>query len=81
MNEKNAKVILLSSEENAAGIDLTEFNNVIVFEPFEDSTYCKEIYWQLVGRVHRNGQTKPVSVYRLIMMGTIEEIIYAKFLE
>jgi len=81
MNEKNAKVILLSSEENAAGIDLTEFNNVIVFEPFEDSTYCKEIYWQLVGRVHRNGQTKPVSVYRLIMMGTIEEMIYAKFLE
>lgn len=81
MEEKNAKVIILSSEENAAGIDLTEFNNVIVFEPFEDSTYCKEIYWQLVGRVHRNGQTKPVSVYRLIMMGTIEEMIYAKFLE
>ena len=79
--EKNTKVIILSSEENAAGIDLTEFNNVIIFEPFEDSTYCKEIYWQLVGRVHRNGQTKPVSVYRLIMLNTIEETIYAKFLE
>jgi SNF2 family DNA or RNA helicase len=79
-SKTSLKVIILSSEENAAGIDLTEFNNVIVFEPFEDSTYCKEIYWQLVGRVHRHGQTKSVNVYRLIMMKTIEEIIYSKFI-
>lgn len=80
LSEKNTNVIILSSEENAAGIDLTEFNNVIIFEPFEDSMYCNEIEKQLIGRVHRIGQTKMVNVYRLIMLNTIEEHIYSKFL-
>jgi SNF2 family DNA or RNA helicase len=80
MENKNAQVIILSSDENAAGINLTEFNNVIIFEPFEDSMYCKEIEKQLIGRVHRINQTKPVNVYRLIMLNTIEEQIYSKFI-
>lgn len=80
LEEKIAKVIILSSDENAAGINLTEFNNVIIFEPFEDSMYCKEIEKQLIGRVHRINQTKPVNVYRLIMLNTIEEQIYSKFI-
>jgi SNF2 family DNA or RNA helicase len=80
MENKNAQVIILSSDENAAGINLTEFNNVIIFEPFEDSMYCKEIEKQLIGRVHRINQTKSVNVYRLIMLNTIEEHIYSKFI-
>jgi SNF2 family DNA or RNA helicase len=82
-NKKSSdiKVIILSSEENAAGIDLTEFNNVIIFEPFEDSMYCKEIEKQLIGRIHRINQTKPVNVYRLIMLNTIEEHIYSKYID
>ena len=80
MEQKDAKVIILSSDENAAGINLTEFNNVIIFEPFEDSMYCKEIEKQLIGRVHRINQTKSVNVYRLIMLNTIEEQIYSKFI-
>jgi SNF2 family DNA or RNA helicase len=79
-NKSDYKVIILSSDENAAGIDLTEFNNVIIFEPFEDSMYCKEIEKQLIGRVHRINQKKNVNVYRLIMLNTIEETIYSKFI-
>ena len=79
-NKDDYKVIILSSEDNAAGIDLTQFNNVIIFEPFEDSLYCKEIEKQLVGRVHRINQLKNVNVYRMIMLNTIEEQIYSKFL-
>ena len=79
-NKDEYKVIILSSDENAAGIDLTEFNNVIIFEPFEDSMYCKEIEKQLIGRVHRINQKKNVNVYRLIMLNTIEETIYSKFI-
>ena len=78
-DKNDVKVLILSSEENAAGIELIEFNNVIIFEPFEDSVYCKEIEKQLIGRVHRINQTKAVNVYRLIMLNTIEEEIYSKF--
>ena len=79
-NKSEYKVIILSSEDNAAGIDLTEFNNVIIFEPFEDSIYCREIEKQIVGRVHRINQSKNVNVYRMIMLNTIEEQIYSKMI-
>jgi hypothetical protein len=70
-------VILLSSKRNASGLDLTAINNVIIMDPFENYTYCRAIEKQLVGRVHRIGQEKPVNVYRLIMKGTVEESIYS----
>ena len=70
-------VVLLSSKRNASGLDLSHINNVIIMDPFENYTYCRAIEKQLVGRVHRIGQTKPVNVYRLIMKGTIEELIYS----
>ncbi len=73
---EDCKVLLLSSEKNAEGIDLKEFDNLIIFEPFEDHMYCKEIEKQLIGRIHRVGRTKPVMVYRLITKDTIEEEIY-----
>jgi SNF2 family DNA or RNA helicase len=76
------KVIILSSEENAAGHDLSFINRIIIFEPFEDVMYCRSIEDQLIGRIHRIGQTKnEVYVYRLITMKTIDEEIYKKFLD
>ena len=68
-------VILLSSKRNASGLDLSHINNVIIMDPFENYTYCCAIEKQLIGRVHRIGQTKPVNIYRLIMKDTIEETI------
>lgn len=72
----DSKVLLLSSENNAEGIDLSQYDNLIIFEPFEDHMYCKEIEKQLIGRIHRIGRTKQVNVYRLITKDTIEEDIY-----
>ena len=44
--------------------------------------YCRGIEDQLIGRIHRIGQTKDeVVVYRLITMKTIDEEIYKKFLD
>lgn len=75
------RVIILSSEENAAGHDLSFINRIIIFEPFEDVMYSRGIEDQLVGRIHRIGQTKDeVYVYRIITMKTIDEEIYSKFL-
>jgi len=70
--------ILLSSKRNASGLDLTIANNVIIIDPFQNYTYCKQIEKQLIGRVHRIGQTKPVNVFRLIMKDTVEETIYSQ---
>lgn len=76
MNREDCKVLLLSSDKNAEGINLSMFDKLIIFEPFEDHVYCKEIEKQLIARIHRIGRVKPVDVYRLITKDTIEEEIY-----
>jgi SNF2 family DNA or RNA helicase len=73
-----AKVIILSSIDNASGLDLSYINNVIIVEPFEDYLFGKEIEKQIIGRVHRINQTKLVTVYRMIIKDTIEEDIYSR---
>ena len=74
----DAKVIILSSVDNASGLDLSYINNVIIVEPFEDYLFGKEIEKQIIGRVHRINQTKIVNVYRMIIKHTIEEEIYSR---
>jgi SNF2 family DNA or RNA helicase len=76
-NKDECQVLLLSSEKNAEGINLGMFDKLIIFEPFEDHMYCKEIEKQLIARIHRIGRTKPVDVFRLITKDTIEEEIYS----
>jgi SNF2 family DNA or RNA helicase len=71
------QVIILSSNVNASGIDLSFIHNVIIMEPFENYIYSKEIEKQLIGRVHRINQNHKVNVYRLIIKNTIEEDIYS----
>ena len=78
--DPTVRIVLLSSEEDAAGIDLSEFCKVIIFEPFDNSTYCKEIEKQLIGRVHRQGQTNTVEIFRLIVTNTIEDEIYSRYI-
>jgi len=74
----NEQVLLMSSSYNAEGLNLSEFDNMIIFEPFDDSIYCKEVEKQIIARIHRIGRHKPVNVYRFITEGTIEEDIYNK---
>jgi SNF2 family DNA or RNA helicase len=73
------KILVLSSEQNAEGINLSMFNKMIIFEPFEDNVYCTEVEKQLIARIHRIGRVEPVYVYRFITKGTIEEEIYSQF--
>ncbi len=78
-NYTNEKILLLSSEQNAEGINLSHFDKMIIFEPFENNVYNNQVEKQLIARIHRVGRVKPVDVYRFITEGTIEEEIYAKF--
>lgn len=74
----NEQILLLSSKQNAEGINLSYFDKMIIFEPFEDNIYSAEVEKQLIGRIHRLGRAEPVTVYRFITLGTIEEEIYSK---
>ena len=71
------RVIILSSNSNASGTDMTFMNRVIIIEPFESYIYGKEIEKQLIGRLHRINQTRDVHAHRLYIKDTIEEQIYA----
>jgi hypothetical protein len=78
-NYTDQQVLLLSSEQNAEGINLSRFDKMIIFEPFENNMYNNQVEKQLIARIHRVGRVAPVDVYRFITIGTIEEKIYAEF--
>ncbi|CAG9857372.1 unnamed protein product [Phyllotreta striolata] len=62
-------IFLLSTRAGGLGINLTSADTVIIhdidFNPYNDK--------QAEDRCHRMGQSKPVTVYRFISQGTIEE--------
>ncbi|KAI8437103.1 hypothetical protein MSG28_010455 [Choristoneura fumiferana] len=71
-NNEDIFVFLLSTRAGGLGINLTAADTVIIhdidFNPYNDK--------QAEDRCHRLGQTRPVTIYRLISSGTIEEGIY-----
>lgn len=62
-------VFLLSTRAGGLGINLTAADTAIIhdidFNPYNDK--------QAEDRCHRMGQTRPVTIYRLISEGTLEE--------
>ena len=64
-------IFILSTRAGGLGINLTAADTVI----FYDSDWNPTIDSQAMDRAHRLGQTKQVTVYRLITRGTIEERI------
>ncbi|XP_060803341.1 SWI/SNF-related matrix-associated actin-dependent regulator of chromatin subfamily A containing DEAD/H box 1 homolog [Amyelois transitella] len=71
-NTEDIFVFLLSTRAGGLGINLTAADTVIIhdidFNPYNDK--------QAEDRCHRMGQTRPVTIYRLLSSGTIEEGIY-----
>jgi len=64
-------VFLLSLRAGGIGINLTEADYVFHLDPW----WNPAVEDQATDRAHRLGQTRPVTVYRLISAGTIEEKI------
>ncbi|KAM9477081.1 lymphoid-specific helicase [Clarias gariepinus] len=64
-------LFLLSTRAGGLGINLTAADTVIIF----DSDWNPQADLQAQDRCHRIGQTKPVVVYRLITLNTIDEKI------
>jgi SNF2 family DNA or RNA helicase len=68
-----ADVFLISLKAGGTGINLTAADYVIHLDPW----WNPAVEDQATDRAHRIGQTKPVTVYRLITRGTVEERILA----
>ncbi|QZE13060.1 DEAD/DEAH box helicase [Halosquirtibacter laminarini] len=69
--EGTPKVFLISLKAGGVGLNLTAADYVIHMDPW----WNPAIEDQATDRAHRMGQDKPVTVYRLITKGTIEEKI------
>ncbi|EGZ09411.1 hypothetical protein PHYSODRAFT_318176 [Phytophthora sojae] len=70
----NTTVFLISTRAGGVGLNLQSATNVVIFDPsWNPSHDC-----QAQDRAYRIGQTKDVQVYRLITLGTIEEMIYVR---
>jgi len=65
------KVYIISLRAGGMGLNLTEASNVILY----DLWWNPAVEDQAIGRAHRIGQEKIVSVYRYITLGTFEERI------
>ncbi|KAI2497754.1 hypothetical protein MHU86_16749 [Fragilaria crotonensis] len=65
-------ILLMTTRTGGVGVNLTGANRVIIYDP----DWNPQTDSQARARSHRFGQTKPVTIYRLITAGTIEEKIY-----
>jgi SNF2 family DNA or RNA helicase len=68
-----ATVFLLSLKAGGSGLNLTAADTVILLDPW----WNPAAEAQAVDRAHRIGQERPVFVYRLIALGTVEERVAA----
>lgn len=62
---------LLSTRAGGLGINLETADTVIIY----DSDWNPQNDLQAMARAHRIGQTRPVSIFRLVSRGTVEETI------
>jgi len=72
----NMRVMLLSSQFSASGLNLTEATHVIMLDVASKAEFAKVTDSQAIARAHRIGQAKTVQVIRLIAKDTIEEQFY-----
>ncbi|XXH04977.1 actin-like protein arp8 [Hypoxylon texense] len=68
-NKSMINIFLISTKAGGQGFNIVGANRVVIF----DSRFNPQDEQQAVGRAYRIGQKKPVSVYRFICGGTIEE--------
>ncbi|PRP81645.1 putative superfamily II helicase [Planoprotostelium fungivorum] len=78
-NDDNVRAIMLSLENAASGMNLTEATYVVLLDAVAGTREeARAIESQAIGRSHRTGQKKKVTVVRLIIEDTIEHELYLR---
>lgn len=72
-SDKRQTVFLLSLKAAGFGLNLTAASYAILYDPW----WNPAVEAQAIDRTHRIGQTMPVTAYRLLARGTVEEKIRA----
>ena len=67
------ELFLISLKAGGTGLNLTAADYVIHMDPW----WNPAVEDQASDRAHRMGQTRPVTVYRLVMKGSVEQKIMA----
>ena len=70
-NDPDKRAFLISLKAGGYGLNLTKADTVIHFDPW----WNPAVEAQATDRAHRIGQSRPVSVYKMITAGTVEEKI------
>lgn len=70
-NEDDTKVFLISLKAGGVGLNLTGADVVIHYDPW----WNVAVQNQATDRAHRIGQSKKVTVYKMIVSGSVEEKI------
>jgi SWI/SNF-related matrix-associated actin-dependent regulator 1 of chromatin subfamily A len=71
-NNSDVFVFLLSTRAGGQGLNLIGADTVII----HDIDFNPQMDRQAEDRCHRIGQTKPVTIYRLVSKGTVDESIF-----
>ncbi|KAF9364875.1 helicase [Mortierella sp. NVP85] len=67
-------VFLLSAKSGGVGLNLIGASRLVMF----DIDWNPSVDLQAMARIHRDGQSRPVYIYRLLLAGTIEEKMYQR---
>jgi SNF2 family DNA or RNA helicase len=73
MEDGGPPVFLCSLKAGGVGLTLTAADYVILYDPW----WNPAVERQAIDRTHRIGQTRPVTAYRLVTTGSVEEKIRA----
>ena len=73
-SDPNQFVFLISTKAGGVGLNITSANKVVVVDPNWNPSYDL----QAQDRAYRIGQTRDVQGFRLVSVGTVEEIVYAR---
>ena len=68
------RVMLLSCVAGGAGLNLVGASRLILFDTSWNPAHDR----QAMARVWRDGQTRPVTIYRLLAAGTVEEKVFQR---
>lgn len=67
-------VFLISTKAGGVGLNITSANKVVIVDPHWNPAYDL----QAQDRAYRIGQIRDVEVFRLVSLGTVEEVVYAR---